>query len=90
MLNLRTQSELGTATKPASPVSPDQGERRHREGLARTQQQLHAFPEQDLLHFLPDTGQKLLVSEGHLGVNENNLGTNNHRTEKEPLGPLLT
>lgn len=61
---------------------------RARGELARTQQQLHALLEQDLLCFLPDTGQELLVGEGHLGVNESDLGTNEHRTEK-PLSLLL-
>lgn len=58
-------------------------------GRARTQQQLHAFLEQDLLCLLPDTGQELLVSQGHLGVNQSDLGTNDHRTE-EPLSLLHT
>lgn len=63
---------------------------RARGELAHTQQQLHAFLEQNLLCFLPDTGQELLVGEGHLGVNESDLGTNDHRTEKKPLSLLLT
>ena len=59
------------------------GEGPGRRGLARTQQQLHAFPEQDLLHFLPDTGQELCVCEGHLGVNESDLRAKNHRAKKK-------
>lgn len=70
--------KLKAVTKPWNQTSLGQQRGRAGAELARTQQQLHAFPEQDLLHFLPDTGQELLVSKGHLGVNESDLGTNDH------------
>jgi hypothetical protein len=46
-----------------------------RGAVTHTQQQLHALPEEYLLHFLPHTGQELFVSQGHLGVNESDLET---------------
>lgn len=43
--------------------------------VAHTQQQVHALPEEDLLHFLTHRGQELLVSQGYLGMNKGDLRT---------------
>ena len=53
--------------------------------LSRTQQQLHTLPEEDLLHFLPHTGQEFLVSQGYSGVDKSDLGQINKQTNK-PTG----
>lgn len=41
--------------------------------VTRTQQQLHALPEEDLFYFLPHTGQELLVGQLYFGVDESDL-----------------